>query len=447
MARIVEICSEAHKKISSRLLGPVRPLVTDALILGFCEALGMRFRRRVFDPVSVVLSMIWARLDEHRSLRQVEDGLAVLVPDSFRARRDGSALCQARQRLPNRLLHKLLVHVGACIAKSQASWRGLRVCIVDGSSSTLDNYPALVRVFGRSRNQHGDSRQPLMRWAGLFCAASGAVLDVAFGPYTCSEARLFLVLLLRQGPGRLWIGDAAYCSYVHLALLGQAGSHFLGVRPASRIENRLRKLGKGDELHSWTRPRPEHTAFARFLPNVPETLTVRVLRASLRRKGYRTRSIVLCTTLLDPAAYPAAEVVHCYAQRWNVELDLRAIKVDHGASHLNARKPRTAVHEFYAGLLAFNLVRALAQQTGTPVRKLSHTRVQALLAEAAHQMSAARVQELPSRHRHLLRIAATAVLDQRQRPPEPRALVRDPKRGYPLLLVRRSEWKKGNRSA
>ncbi|MCZ7645904.1 MAG: transposase [Planctomycetota bacterium] len=235
-------------------------------------------------------------------------------------------------------------------------------------SSTLDNYPALVRVFGRSRNQHGTSRQPLMRWAGLFCAASGAVLDVAFGPYTCSEARLFLVLLLRQGPGRLWIGDAAYCSYVHLALLGKAGSHFLGVRPASRNENRLRKLGKGDELHVWTRPRPEHSAFARFLSDVPETLTVRVLRASLRRKGYRTRSIVLCTTLLDPAAYPAAELVHCYAQRWDVELDLRAIKVDHGAGHLNARKPRTAVHEFYACLLAYNLVRALAQQTGVPVQ-------------------------------------------------------------------------------
>jgi len=47
---------------------------------------------------------------------------------------------------------------------------------------------------------------------------------------------------------------------------------------------------------------------------------------SVRRRGYRTRTITVITTLLDPKQYPAEKIAELYSRRWEIETQFRHIK-------------------------------------------------------------------------------------------------------------------------
>jgi len=51
-------------------------------------------------------------------------------------------------------------------------------------------------------------------------------------------------------------------------------------------------------------------------PGLPEFLTVRAIH--YQRPGFRPQ--ILLTSLLDPVAFPAAEIITLYHERWELEL-------------------------------------------------------------------------------------------------------------------------------
>ena len=56
-------------------------------------------------------------------------------------------------------------------------------------------------------------------------------------------------------------------------------------------------------------------------------------------EGFRCEQVYVVTALLDPVAYPAAALAQLYRQRWQAELDLRAIKQGLGGKLLRCRAP------------------------------------------------------------------------------------------------------------
>ena len=50
---------------------------------------------------------------------------------------------------------------------------------------------------------------------------------------------------------------------------------------------------------------------------LPEWLCLRALRVDVRQRGFRTRRLVLVTTLTDAEAYPASAVAELYRRRWS----------------------------------------------------------------------------------------------------------------------------------
>lgn len=59
---------------------------------------------------------------------------------------------------------------------------------------------------------------------------------------------------------------------------------------------------------------------------MPRFLTVREVRIRVERQGFRSRTIVVVTTLLDAVEYSKDDLVELYRARWDQELDLRSIK-------------------------------------------------------------------------------------------------------------------------
>jgi IS4 transposase len=99
--------------------------------------------------------------------------------------------------------------------------------------------------------------------------------------------------------------------------------------PTRRVDfRRGKRLAKDDFLLPWKKPRRRTAAWSpEDFAALPESLTLRHLRWQVRVKAYRTRSLILVTTLLDPETYPAEAIAELYFQRWSVELHFREIKI------------------------------------------------------------------------------------------------------------------------
>lgn len=97
---------------------------------------------------------------------------------------------------------------------------------------------------------------------------------------------------------------------------------------------------------------------------LPAAVEIRHVRYWIEQPGFRTRVITLATTLLDARRYSAEELAQLYRRRWQAELNLRSLKTHLQMEHLRAKKPETVRKEFYAHLLAYNLVRGILLEAG-----------------------------------------------------------------------------------
>lgn len=90
---------------------------------------------------------------------------------------------------------------------------------------------------------------------------------------------------------------------------------------------------------------------------LPDSLTLREIRVRVTQPGFRTRELVVVTTLLDPEKYPAAELAQLYRRRWQAELNLRSLKIVLQMDQLRCQTPHRVRNEFYMHLIAYNLIR------------------------------------------------------------------------------------------
>jgi hypothetical protein len=284
----------------------------------------------------------------------------------------------------------------------------------------------------------------------ICCAGSGAVVSWMMTPFIWSERRLLYRLLRGIGPGCLLVGDAGLFSYLVLSRLIRFGSHGLFCLPAWKTASlSRRRLGPGDYLELWRRPRLEHSRFPTLLRREPDYLKVRVITSLVRRRGYRDRKLRLVTTLLDARACPASEIVRLYGRRWDIELDIRELKRSHLPEVLRGHTPAAVLREFASGLLAFSLTRALMAQAAAvssepvEVRRLSHTRAGRAIVEWAAMMREADARRLPRIFRDLLAMLARMTQPMQERPPEPRTVI-PKRRRYPPLKTTRQAWRKSH---
>jgi hypothetical protein len=244
----------------------------------------------------------------------------------------------------------------------------------------------------------------------LFDATTGMVRRFLAGPYIMGELSSAPRLHKCLRRGDVLIGDRAFCSYVHLALLLRRGVHALlrlqqnqivsftvrrvharpgrdrGAKglPRSRW---VKRLGHEDQLVEHFKPRQRPRWYSRrFYQALPEGLLVRELRFRVYEPGFRSRQITLVTTLLDPVAYPKEELARLYLSRWHVENNFRNLKRTLGLAELKGQSPEMVEREILALVLVYNLVRlvthAAAERQGVPVERISFIDAARWLAHA-----------------------------------------------------------------
>jgi hypothetical protein len=153
--------------------------------------------------------------------------------------------------------------------------------------------------------------------------------------------------------------------------------------------------------------------------------------------GFRSRQVVLVTTLLDSTQYPPQALSQLYFRRWGMELTPRNIKTTLQMDYLSGKNPENLDREIRMHFLVHNLVRRLmleaARQHRVALERISFAGSLA----AARRYGEAFLQARCQRHRNhlrqeLFRVLANDMLPRRPGRREPRAVKRRPK-AYPLL--------------
>jgi hypothetical protein len=113
----------------------------------------------------------------------------------------------------------------------------------------------------------------------------------------------------------------------------------------------VRRLGRNDCLIDLVPSR--HTLRAH--PDLPPTLRIRAIR--YQRRGFRAQTLL--TSLLDPATFPAAEIVALYHERWELELGFDEVKTHtlEREEALRSKTPARVEQELWGLAIGYNLVR------------------------------------------------------------------------------------------
>jgi hypothetical protein len=364
---------------------PYHDLIDRQLVEEALKEENLRFRVRIYTPLITLWTFMTQVLEADHSCRKAVRSLtAFLVSEGQPAIcADTSNYCKARKRLPLSFIVRLVRKLGELLdrkASAEWLWNGREVHMVDGSSASMPDTPANQRAFPQPAGQKPGVGFPLARFVAIISLATGAVRDLAIGPCKgkrTGETSLLRSLLRRIKAGAILLGDRSFASYFGIAeLLKQQIDGVFRMHQRRKIDfRRGRCRGVTDHLVRWTKPdRPEWMDEATYAL-MPEEIWVRELRYRIVEAGYRVHEIVLVTTLLDPIVYTKEDLAELYLKRWNIELDLRSIKIVMQMDVLRCKSPDMVEKEIWVHMLVYNVVRGFivtaAAENGAAPRELS----------------------------------------------------------------------------
>jgi hypothetical protein len=216
----------------------------------------------------------------------------------------------------------------------------------------------------------------------LFSAATGLLLDAFASPLRTGDLAQTPELHLHLDGGDVLIGDDSFGTYAHLALLLQAKLHglfpvhhrrivdFTPGRPHCPEGNKavagvprsrwVRRLGKDDQIVEWLKPRERPPWMSeRQYDALPDSITVRELRRTVTAPDGSPVTLTVVTTLLDPAAYPAGDLMALRLRRWDVETNIGHLKTTMKMDVLRCKSEQGVRKELAVFCLVYNLVRVV----------------------------------------------------------------------------------------
>lgn len=420
------------------VLGDVIP--RQSLVQGVIEEAGV-YRERIYGPLSTLVLFIEQVLGaDHSCQDAVARGLSARVafgqaPCSLNT----GPYCKARARLALTLLTRLAREAGHRLCAGQPAawrWRGREVKLIDGTTVSMPDTQANQARFPQHRAQQPGLGFPVARLVAIVSLSCGAVLEWAAGPgegKKTGETALLWQLKDRLTAGDIVIADGYYAGYFLIAALGARGTDVV-MRQHHRRRTDFRRgvrLGARDHVVTWVRPQR---------PDWMDEATYEAMPATLAMREVRTGGVTLVTTLTQARDVGKQELRELYGRRWQVELDLRAIKTVMQMDILRCKTPAMVEKEIAVHLLAYNLVRAVMAQAACAhrllPRQLSFKAALQLLNAFERTLRYCPRQALTAPRAHLLTGIAQKRVPHRPRRMEPRAVKRRPKPHALLTMPR-----------
>ena len=212
-------------------------------------------------------------------------------------------------------------------------------------------------AFERPGASRGESAFPQLRFVALVENGTHVLFGARLGGFTEGETTLAHAALPALRPGMLCLADRQFFGHALWQAAAATGADLLW-----RVKHNLRL------------PREARLVDGSYLTTIYPSEKDRRHKAAgvqVRVVEYRLEGIAdaeplyrLVTTILDPAAAPAAELAALYHERWEIEGALAELKTQlRGARMvLRSKTPELVRQEFWGLLLAHFAVRGLMHE-------------------------------------------------------------------------------------
>ena len=435
---------------------PFADVLTGPRIREALDEHGVRYRDRVFDPVTTIWGFLSQVLSDDHSCRdavariiahRAVGGLETCSPNT-------ASYCDARGRLPTGVLSTLARRTAAelqAAAAAQWKWNGRSVFIADGSHVSMPDTPENQAAYPQPAVQQPGLGFPLARVAVLLSLATGACHDLAIAPYAgkgTGETTLLRAMYDALKPGDVIVADALFDNYFLACELRRRGIELVARVQAERVGSRIVEGRPDGDVITWRRPHKPRGMTGEQYRRYPETLLMRQVAVDARGKDNRAERFHVVTTLLD-ASIDGGQIGDLSERRWSGEVDIRAIKATMPMDVLRCKTPEMVEEEIWAHLLAYNLLRTVmavaAAEVGIEPREVSFKGAKQAVTAFAPKLEAARPCDRPALIDALLRLVAYHRVGDRPGRWEPRARKRRPKPGARLNQTRAEAKPPGNR--
>jgi len=389
----------------------------------------------VYTTLATVWMMILQRLGGGMSMQAVvKDAIghaSDIFPDCKRVReatlstRD-TAFSDARGRLKIETVTHLLEAVSGSLIEACALPGERPVFIVDGTTLTTAPTPDLKEAFPPAINQHGESVWPTVLMLVAHELHSGCALvpeiGAMYGEDSTSEAALLKTLCGRLADDAIVLADAGFGIFGPVWDCIQCGRSIAfrlsaqQFKPLMKQATPLPEAGPGESYAVTWKPTKKNLKTSPHIPADAElSVVIHTVPFSEVIPGCETEKSLHVVTTPDISRERA---IALYLKRYDVEHDIRDVKVTLNTERIRAHSPAMFRKELLTSLVAYNLVvqfrREAAAKAGVPPRRLSFTGVWNTFQSFILKLSpATTAEEWETRYERALEVASQDVLRDR----------------------------------
>jgi hypothetical protein len=354
---------------------PFSDILSEQIVAQAMTAIEAVWLDRIFPPLVTLWVFLGQVLSQDHSCRAAVARLIAhrVSRGQSSCSAETGAYCQARKRLPEEFFSEVARQTGRALdtnTKEQWLWKGRRVLAYDGSTVSMPDTAENQKAYPQPPQQKPGVGFPLARMAAFFSLSCGAVVDLSICRYAGkgqSELGMLRKLWDILLPGDIMLADRYMCAWHEIFTLQQRGVDYVTRLNFNRNADfrRGQRLGKGDHVVQWRRLSIIRAIDWQTLKSLPEFLTIRETRVQVEQPGFRTRTIIVVTTLLDADEVTASDLAELYRARWNAELDLRSLKQTMQMDILRCKTPELVRKEIWTHILAYNLIRTIIAQAAS----------------------------------------------------------------------------------
>lgn len=261
----------------------------------------------------------------------------------------GSAFSQARYKIEWQFFSDLCAVSSEDYDRfSTLRWKGYRVFGGDGSSLNL---PASKQIRGHFGVEANSLKTSLARILLVYDVLTGFTLQARLGRMSTGESGLLDDCLLKipPRPDDLIVLDRNFGHFHLVRRMTREGRPFC-IRMSTGISNFAKEVmadSRMDFITEWVPSKSE-----RETSQTTDPVRVRVTKAVLETG----ETELLVSSLLDMELFKTEDLVELYDMRWGVEEGIKNLKPKIKVEQFGCRKPQGIYQEFYAHILAMNMV-------------------------------------------------------------------------------------------
>jgi hypothetical protein len=290
--------------------------------------------------------------------------------------------------------------------------------VIDGTTITLAPTSGLREAYPPSTNQHGETVWPVMTLMVAHELRSGCALipelGAMYGPNRTWETEQAAVIAGRIPLGSLVLADAGFGIFSVAYAMHGAGHDILFRLTKARFKALHRQAEEIERTPFGVKYRLSWTPSAKERKTNPDLPAAARLEVFLHEVELDNDERLCLVATLDASSAVAAEN---YSHRYDVEHDIRDMKVSLGIEKIRAKSVEMVQKELLCSVVAYNLVvqlrREAAKVARVEPRRLSFTSVWTTMQICLLQQRPCPWPEWQAHYAHAIRLAATHKLPNR----------------------------------